>query len=73
MAKDKNKNLSVAVQADKMANVRKFQKELELATISEISIGGAIYLACSICSRILAGEKPTKADILKGAQVLTNG
>ena len=73
MTKDKTKNVSIAVQPDKIANVRKFQKELELATISEISIGGAVHLACSICSKILNGEKPTKADILKGAQVLTNG
>lgn len=71
MPKEKIKQASLAVPTDQIVIVRKLQKQIELALISDIPLGSVVCLASSICSRILDGEKPTKADILKGAQELS--
>lgn len=76
MAKDnteKQRILTIGVNFDKMPTIRKFQNEIELATSSVIPLGVAVHLASAFCSKILAGEKVTKTEIIKGAEDLTNG
>lgn len=67
-----NKMRTIGILPENMAPIRKFQNLVELETNTVFSLGNAVYLASSICSKIMNGEKPTKQDILNGAKELYN-
>ena len=67
---NQNKKLTIGILPESMKDVLRFKNLIELETGSIISLGNAVYIASMIGSRIMAGERPDKAEIIDTANSL---
>ena len=70
---ERQKIMTIGVNFENMAPIRKFQNLVELETSSNISLGQAVCIASMIGAKIMDGRKPTKEEIISTAKSLQNG
>lgn len=62
---NQNKKLTIGIDPDNMKDVLKLKSLIELETFKILSLGHVTTLGAIVCSKIMTGETPTKADVLE--------